>query len=77
MFSTMYPNKFLHSPSWADHVALVGFKADFFKAPNFVKCFGNAEWNCRTGELYCNLHLSLLLCEGVYILLLVTIRRVV
>ena len=38
----MYPKKFLHSPSWADHVAYMGFKADFFKAPDFVKCLGNA-----------------------------------
>ena len=38
----MFPKKFLDSPSWADHVAHMGFKAVFFKAPDFVKCMGNA-----------------------------------
>ena len=42
MFNTMYPKKFWHSPSWADHVAQVGFKADFFKAPDVVKWLENA-----------------------------------
>ena len=49
MLSTIYPKKCLHSPSWAEHVAYVGFKAVFFKAPDLVKCFGNVEWKRDRG----------------------------
>ena len=45
----MYPEKFQHSPSRADHVVHMGFKADFFKAPDFVKCLRNAVWKWDRG----------------------------
>ena len=45
----MYPKKFLHSPSWDDCAAYVGFKADFFKASDFVKCLGKAVWKWDWG----------------------------
>ena len=42
MSNTMYPKKFWHIPSLADHVIDVGLRAFFFRAPDFVKCLENA-----------------------------------
>ena len=33
----MYPRKFWHVPSWADHATHVGLRAVFFRAPDIVK----------------------------------------
>ena len=40
MSSTMYPKKFWHVPSQADHVIHVGLMAVSFRAPDFVKYLG-------------------------------------
>ena len=44
MSNTIYPKTFWNVPSWVDHVIHVGFWADFSRAPDFVKCLGNALW---------------------------------
>ena len=47
MSSTMYPRKFWDIPLCAVHVAHVGLRTVFFRAPGLVKCLGKAlqKWD--------------------------------
>ena len=60
----MYPKKFWHIRSWADHVIHVSLRAVFFRAPNFVKYLGKAFWKWdRRMELHDDVGLTLT-CRG-------------